>query len=144
MTIDVLPSADSGFGRRVRLRLSDERIIWFTTTGADGTPQPNPVWFLWEEPDSFLVYNRPDAHRLAHVVARPRVALHFDGNGEGGDIVVFTGRADLDPDLPPAHQSDPYLAKYREAMIQVSGGVEAFAAQYPAGVRVRVDRVRGF
>lgn len=33
------------------------------------------------------------ANRLTHVVDRPRVALHFDGDGAGDDIVVFTGTA---------------------------------------------------
>src|SRR6478609_6474665 len=42
---------DTEFGARVRQRLQDETLIWFTTTSADGTPQPNPVWFLWE-PDT--------------------------------------------------------------------------------------------
>lgn len=32
-------------GERVRRRLRDEHII--STVGADGTRQPNPVWFLW-------------------------------------------------------------------------------------------------
>ena len=58
----VLPDAGTPFGDRVRERLVDEQVIWLTTVGADGTPQPNPVWFLWtpEEGDewgdgSFLI-----------------------------------------------------------------------------------------
>jgi hypothetical protein len=34
-----------------------------------------------------------NASRLNHVVDRPQVALHFDGDGTGGDIVVFAGAA---------------------------------------------------
>ena len=30
-------------GDRVRRRLSEAKVIWLTTTSADGTPQPNPV-----------------------------------------------------------------------------------------------------
>jgi phosphohistidine phosphatase len=80
---------DSDFGTRARHRLQDEIVIWLTTTSADGTPQPNPVWFFWEEDaDALLIYNANNAKRLEHVADRPRVSLHFDGNGRGGDIVA--------------------------------------------------------
>ncbi|WAX58089.1 hypothetical protein M6B22_04785 [Jatrophihabitans cynanchi] len=36
----VLPAAGTPFGDRVRERLADEQVIWLTTVGADGTPQP--------------------------------------------------------------------------------------------------------
>src|SRR3954453_942130 len=92
---------DTEFGQRVRQRLRDERLIWFTTTSADGTPQPNPVWFLWEEDhDSVLIYNATQAKRIAHVAVRPRVSLNFQANEHGGDIVVITGIAKQALDAP--------------------------------------------
>lgn len=141
---ETLPQVGTPFGDRVRQRLRDERVIWLTTIGADGTPQPNPVWFLWQEPDSLLVYNRADAHRLVHVAARPRVALHFDGDGRGGDVVVLTGSAAVEPGAPLAHEHPEYLAKYVDAATRVGGSPAEFAAQYPVALRVRVDKVRGF
>lgn len=33
------------FGRKVKRRLKKEQEIWLTTTDANGTPQPRPVWF---------------------------------------------------------------------------------------------------
>lgn len=130
------------FGLRVRERLDAEMVIWFTTVGADGTPQPNPVWFLWED-GGFLIYNRAGANRLAHIARRPAVSLNFDGDGRGGDIIVFTGRARRLDDRPPAHESPVYLDKYAEAMEGVSGSPETFGADYPVPVRVEVTRVRG-
>jgi PPOX class probable F420-dependent enzyme len=144
VTAGPLPDESSDYGQRVRTRLRDERVIWFTTTGADGTPQPNPVWFVWRDPDTVLIYSRADAHRLAHIAARPRVALHFDGNGEGGDIVVLTGTAHRVEAAPAPHQAAGYLAKYGEAMTRVSGSPETFSTEYPVAVEVVVDRVRGF
>lgn len=140
----VLPDASTPFGARVRDRLRDERVIWLTTIAGDESPQPNPVWFLWEDPDVLLIYNRPDAWRLRHISRRPRVALHFDGNGRGGDVVVFTGSAAPAPDLPQPHRNAAYLAKYTESMVRVSGTTEQFSSDYPIGVRVVVDRIRGF
>ena len=73
--------------------MHEEQAIWITTVSKDGTPQPNPVGFLFQEDKSILIYNMVDANRLNHVVERPQVALHFDSDGTGGDIVVFTGTA---------------------------------------------------
>jgi PPOX class probable F420-dependent enzyme len=140
----ILPSTRSPFGRRVHQRLTEEQVIWFTSIAADGTPQPNPVWFIWQDPASVLTYNRADAFRLGHIRQRPRVALHFDGNGRGGNIVVLTGSAEIAPDEPAPHEHEQYLNKYRKAMIRVSGSLEGFSAAYPVGVRVQVERIRGF
>jgi PPOX class probable F420-dependent enzyme len=131
------------FGDRVRARLRDAYVIWLTTVGADGTPQPNPVWFLWDGADSILVYNREHAHRLAHIDARPRIALHLDGNGRGGDIVVVAGTARRSPDDPAPHENPEYVAKYADGMTRVSGSLAAFSADYPVPVRVQIDRIRG-
>ncbi|WP_027942604.1 TIGR03667 family PPOX class F420-dependent oxidoreductase [Amycolatopsis taiwanensis] len=139
--MSVIPNSE--FGQRVRERLRSEDVIWFSTVGADGTPQPNPVWFLWQE-NGFLIYNRADAHRLAHIVHRPQVSLNFDSDGQGNDIVVFTGRAVRLEDQPLPHELPAYVEKYGDAMIRIGGSREKFSADYPVAVRVEVTRVRGF
>jgi PPOX class probable F420-dependent enzyme len=137
----VLP--EGTFGDRVAARLREAYVIWLTTVGSDGTPQPNPVWFIWDGADTVIVYNRADAHRLAHISARPNVALHLDGNGRGGDIVVLAGRAERAPELPPPHEVAEYLAKYQAGMIRVSGSPERFSIDYPVPLRITVTRLRG-
>lgn len=134
--------ADGQFDRRVRERLQTEMIIWLTTVGADGTPQPNPVWFLWQQ-EGFLIYNRSGANRLAHIAARPRVSLNFDGDGRGGNIIVFAGEARRLDDQPPPHELPDYEKKYGEAMIRVAGSAENFSADYSEALRIDVTRVRG-
>jgi PPOX class probable F420-dependent enzyme len=134
---------ESQFGQHVRERLQTETVVWFTTVGADGTPQPNPVWFLWQE-NGFLIYNRAEANRLAHIVPRPEVSLNFDGDGQGGDIVVFTGRAVRLDDEPLPHELPAYVEKYGDAMARISGSRENFGAAFPVAVRVDVTRVRGY
>lgn len=143
MASDVLPDPDSDFGQRVRSRLGDDQVIWLTTVGADGTPQPNPVWFLWDGAATLLIYNMASANRLGHIASRPQVSLHLDGDGHGGDIVVLAGYAELAPQSPAPHEQAAYLAKYREPMTQVSGSPEAFSAAYPVALAVQVSRVRG-
>lgn len=41
-------------------------------------------------------------------------------------------------------QAEDYVAKYRTAMIRVSGSIDQFGADYPLLMRVEVSKVRGF
>lgn len=141
---DVLPGADTAFGTRVRERLRDEKLIWLTAVGADGTPQPNPVWFLWDGADDVVVYTLADARRLAHIAARPRVSLNFNSDGGGGDIAVLRGIAERADDLPRADEVAAYLDKYADGMVAVVGSVEEFAATYSVPIRIRLTGARGF
>ncbi len=83
----------SEFGRRAARRLHEERLAWLTTVSPRGTPQPVPIWFLWDGDASILLYSRPDTPKLRNIAANPRVSLHLDGNGQGGDVVVCLGEA---------------------------------------------------
>ena len=98
------------FGQRAARRLREEKLAWLTTVSANGTPQPIPVWFLWDGDRSILLYSRPDTPKLRHVAANPRVTLNLDGNGRGGDIVVVHGEAHVATD-PPANRVPAYVEK---------------------------------
>jgi PPOX class probable F420-dependent enzyme len=140
--MSLLPDPRTRFGARVQRKLRDERLVWLTSVGHDGTPQPNPVWFLWEG-DTFLVYNAAHARRLGHIRRRPRVSLHFETGADADDVVVFTGVAEVAEGQPPPHLVPEYVARYGEDMARISGSLEAFSAEYPVPVRVRVSGVRG-
>jgi PPOX class probable F420-dependent enzyme len=140
----VLPDPQTEFGARVDRRLREDKLAWLTVVDATGTPQPAPVWFLWDEgSQTVLVYSRGEAKRLEHLRANPRVALHLDGDGRGGDVVVLTGRAERAPDEPPAPENPPYLDKYGEWIMRGWGTAEKFAAQYSVPLRLSVRRLRG-
>jgi PPOX class probable F420-dependent enzyme len=139
----ILPDPATPFGERVAQRLREELVIWLTTTGADGTPQPAPVWFLWEG-ERFLIYTLANAKRLAHIERNPRVALNFDGDGTGGDIIVFTGVARQAPDMAPADQHPAYAEKYRGLIVEEFQTAEKFARGYPVALRITPTKVRGF
>jgi PPOX class probable F420-dependent enzyme len=139
-----LPDSSTPFGERVARRLRDERLIWFTTVDAKGMPQPTPVWFLWDETNStMLIYSRADAKRLVHLQQNPRVALNFDGNGTGGDIIVITGEARVSTDDPPADRLPIYAEKYRDFIARRYETPEKFASIYPVALRIRPITVRG-
>jgi PPOX class probable F420-dependent enzyme len=141
--MSVIP--ESAFGDRVRSRLRDREVIWFTTTSANETPQPNPVWFFWEEDnESVLIYNATRAHRVDHVAVRPRVSLHFDTDAHGDDVIVMTGVAEQASDVPPVTEHEDYLIKYRDGIGRIGSDPAKFAQDYSVPLRIRLTRVRGF
>jgi len=139
----VLPDPSTEFGARVARRLAEEPIAWLTVVDGAGTPQPAPIWFLWDG-DTALIYSLNGAKRLDHLRARPRVTLHLDGNGQGGDIVVLTGEIADEPDAPAVADNPEYVAKYGGRIAAGSWGTpEVFGAQYSVPLRFRPRRVRG-
>jgi PPOX class probable F420-dependent enzyme len=131
------------FGARVARRLEQEIIIWLTTVRADGTPQPSPVWFVWSD-DALLIYSQPNKQKLRNIARSPNVALNFDGNGQGGDIVVISGQASIDPSAPPCDQVAAYVTKYRDHIIRIGYAPATFAAGYSVAIRVTPTALRGF
>jgi PPOX class probable F420-dependent enzyme len=133
----------TAFGERVVRRLNDEAIIWLTTVRADGTPQPSPVWFVWDGTE-LLIYSQPKTQKLRNIARNPRVSLHFDGNGTGGDIVIITGTARLAPDAPPADALPAYTTKYGERIKGIGMEPRHFALGYSVAIRVMPESLRGF
>ena len=132
----------TAFGARVAGRLREEIVVWLTTISPRGGPLPMPVWFVWDGADSVRVYSQEGA-RVRNLTADPRVSLNFDGDGEGGDIVVISGRASIERDAPPADRDPDYLAKYDEKIAGIGLTPEMFAARYSVPLRIALTRVRG-
>ena len=71
------------FGRFAMKSIKSEYFVWLTTVDSKGTPQPRPVWFIWEN-DTFLIYSQAKAHKLKHIQNNPNVSLHFNSADEKG------------------------------------------------------------
>ena len=132
---------ETALGARVIERLSNERVIWLTTTGASG-PQPAPVWFIYERGaggERILVFSKTDARRVANIGANPRVALNLNCTVDGSDVHVIRGVARLAPEVPQAAEYAPYLSRYRDWILdgeQWGETAEGFAAQYSIPVEI--------
>jgi PPOX class probable F420-dependent enzyme len=110
--------------------------------GPDGTPQPNPVWFLWEG-DSFLIYTQPGSVKVRNLRLNPNVALQFNTDREGGEVVVFTGQARFEKAVAE-ETAAAYLDKYREGIDRIDMTFESFSRSYSTPIRVTPQRMRGF
>jgi PPOX class probable F420-dependent enzyme len=138
----MLIDSSTEFGKRVERRLRDASTIWLTTVRPNGTPEPSLVWFYWDG-SAFHIYSQPNTQKLRDIARDARVALNFDSNGQGGDMVVFTGDAVIDQSAPPAHQNSPYLAKYQRAIAGIGMTAESFAKGYSVALRVTPTKLRG-
>jgi PPOX class probable F420-dependent enzyme len=134
----------SKFGRAVKRHLKDQYVIWLTTVDSDLTPQPRPVWFIWDD-DSFRIFSKPDAHKVKHIEKNANVALHFNTDDTGDKhVIVFTGEAILDASCPPAHKVAAYLKKYKGGIIALGMTPEGFSMEYSRAIRIRPADVRGW
>jgi PPOX class probable F420-dependent enzyme len=130
------------FGARVARHLREEIVVWMTTVSAAGSPVPRPVWFLWEGANSVAMYSQPKL-RIRNLESNPRVALNFDGDGDGGDIVVLSGTATVDSGLPAANENPNYLSKYDDHIARLGMTPETFAREYSVPVRIELTKLQG-
>ncbi|MBI2762613.1 MAG: TIGR03667 family PPOX class F420-dependent oxidoreductase [Chloroflexi bacterium] len=130
-------------GAHALRRLIDDRIAWLTTVTPSGQPQSTPIWFLWADGE-ILIYSDHRALRNRNIAANPRVSLHLDDDGEGGDIVVVQGEARIDPGQPPVPANAPYLAKYGQWIDAELGGPDKMAETYSVAIVIKPTRGTAF
>jgi PPOX class probable F420-dependent enzyme len=133
----------TALGAQVARHLREDRVAWLTTVTPGGAPVPSPIWFWWDGGDTVRLFSLPDTARTRNIDANPKVALNFAGDGDGGDIVIRSGRAALDPDGPGAHELAPYVAKYGWGFERLRVTPEQFARRYSVPIRIRHTTVRG-
>jgi PPOX class probable F420-dependent enzyme len=131
------------FGRHVNRRLRQEKIIWLTTVDSNNTPQPRPVWFHWDG-ETVLIFSERQKAKLRHIAANPRVALNFNTDEDGGDVVVLIGDARILDEPPDPNRVKTYLRKYREGIKDLGMTVQEFSDSYSVPILVTPKSMRGF
>lgn len=130
------------FGKRVQRRLREEEIIWLTTVGADGTPQPSPVWFLWDG-ESVLIFSKPETPKVRNIRHNANVSLHLDSDGRGGDIIVLTGTATVEPHPDGAPAPLAYRQKYAQGIKNIGMTEETMLRAYSTAIHILPTHLRG-
>jgi len=135
----------SKFGRVAKKNIQSEYFIWLTTVDSQGTPQPRPVWFIWEN-DSFLVYSQAKAFKLKHIKKNPQVALHFNTADALGEkrFIAFSGTAKIDKKSQPVDKNRAYLKKYKSGIARLGATPEQFAGEYSVAIRIAPANLRGW
>lgn len=124
-----------------RRRIAADAVAWLTTVTDGGAPAPNPIWFV-PDGDDLIVFSEPSSRRVHNISARPKVALHFNSDATGGDIVIVNGTAAIAYNSPPgAHPS--WVEKYADAIRDELGTtVDQLDAVYNARITITPTRVR--
>jgi PPOX class probable F420-dependent enzyme len=123
----------------VSRRLESDRYGWLTTVAASGQPVPRLVWFVFDG-NQLTLYSMPNAGKVAHIKARPRVGFNLDSDGKGSGVIVVGGEASID-----AVDSDPiadgrYQAKYHDYALSM-GMTEEFLAAFTTRIKISIDKV---
>lgn len=141
-----------------RKLIKREYVVWLTTMGSDLAPQPRsphfpleqragqprPVWFICDK-DSFLIFSQAHAHTVKHIQSHPNVSLHFNTDETGDrDVIVYVGRAQIDPSIPPAHKVRAYFKKYKSGSQDLGTTPEQFSQEYSVAIRVTPTSLRGW
>jgi PPOX class probable F420-dependent enzyme len=133
----------SEFGQRVAKRLADEQVAWLVTVDSSGTPQPNPVWFIWDG-ETALIYSQPNQAKIRNIERSGHASLNFNSDFHGGDVVVLTGTAQVEPAAPSADQNPAFIEKYADGIASINMTPESFAASYSAPILITPTKLRGF
>ena len=124
--------------------VKQEYVVWLTTVDSTNTPQPRPVWFIWDK-DAFLIFSQPQAHKVAHIRKNSFVSLHFNTDKTGDqDVVVYAGVATIDQAAKPAHKVPAYFRKYKTGIQDLGMTPEQFSAEYSVAIRVKPTSLRGW
>ena len=135
----------SEFGTKAAQRLSQEGIIWLVTVRQDRTPQPSPVWFLWDG-ETFLIYSQPDTQKLRNIAGSPKVSLHLRGDAWGNDITIITGDARIDEAAPLVREVPEFVKKYVDDLKSAKSleDFDRIMDGYSVAIRVTPTGLRGF
>jgi len=133
------------FGRFAKKHLKSEYFLWLTTVDSTGTPQPRPVWFIWEN-DTVLIFSKPKAYKVKHIQHNPNVSLHFNTADTKADkrLIILTGIAKIEKDCPPAHKLRAYIRKYKSGMSDLNLTPLQFSQEYSVAIRVTPTNLRGW
>ena len=133
------------FGRFAMKHLKSEHFIWLTTVDSTGTPQPRPVWFIWEA-DSVLIFSQAKAYKVKHIQKNPNVSLHFNSADAQGEkrLIMITGIAKIDSHCLPANKIRAYLHKYKSGIIGLNATPAQFAGEYSVAIRITPTNLHGW
>ena len=120
-------------------RLSSDKYVWLTTVAKSGQPVPRLVWFFFDGKE-VTVYSQPNAAKLRHIKAHPRVSLNLDSDGNGRGTVVIGGEARIEVADADPIADEQYQAKYRDYAVSM-GMTEEFLAAFSTRLKISIGKV---
>ena len=124
----------------VQQRLREETIIWLGTVRPDGRPHLVPVWFLWEETGTILIFSQPEKQKIRNIRANANVTLALHTDEDGGDVVIIDGTGEILPDGQVSATLPVYEQKYTPLMQAMNWTAATMAKEYSQAIRIYPTR----
>ena len=122
--------------QEVSSRLEFDRYGWLTTMAKSGQPVPRLLWFFFDGRE-ITVYSMPNAAKVRHIKAHPRVSLNLDSDGNGRGTVVVGGEARIDAVDADPIADEQYQAEYAAGM----GMTKEFLAAFSIRLKISIEKV---
>ncbi len=129
--LDLTKERDAHIDKRLRAEL----MMWLSTVRPDGRPHLVPVWFLWDG-ETILIFSRPNQQKLRNLQHNPNVVVALDTAGQGDDIVMIEGKAELLNDPAVSAALPAYAEKYKQRLELYGWTGEAMAQDYSQAIRI--------
>ena len=135
---------NSEFGQKALSQLHHDHVSGLQPPRSkSGTPQPNVVWFLYQDGD-IIVYTKPAYQRLENIAKNPKVSLNFNTPEDGEAMTVFTGTAVIDPATKSVIDNPEYIEKYERWMDHIGTTPQAMSDDYSVPIRIKLEKLRGW
>ncbi len=136
--LDLTKERDAHIDKRLRAEL----MMWLSTVRPDGRPHLVPVWFLWDG-ETILIFSQPNQQKLRNLQHNPNVVVALDTAGQGDDVVMIEGKAELlnDPGMSTALPA--YAEKYKERLELYGWSGESMAQDYSQAIRITPTKFFG-
>jgi PPOX class probable F420-dependent enzyme len=136
--LDLTKERDAHIDERLRAEL----MMWLSTVRPDGRPHLVPVWFLWDG-RTILIFSRPNQQKLRNLQHNPNVVIALDTAGQGDDIVMIEGKAELLDDPAVSAALPAYAEKYKQRLALYGWTGEAMAQDYSQAIRITPTKFFG-
>jgi PPOX class probable F420-dependent enzyme len=129
--LDLTKERDAHIDKRLRAEL----MMWLSTVRPDGRPHLVPVWFLWDG-RTILIFSQPNQQKLRNLQRNPNVMVALDTAGQGDDVVMIEGKAELLNDPAVSAALPAYAEKYKQRLELYGWTGEAMAQDYSQAIRI--------
>lgn len=116
----------------IERRLTESKVYWLATAGADGQPHGRPVDGLWLD-GVLYVGGSPATRWMRDLAENPRVSVHLE---DGFDVVILDGDAEMSTGLP-REVAERLAAASNEKYPQYGTTVDDYLGPGPVLIRPR-------
>jgi len=134
--LDLTKERDAHIDKRLRAEL----MMWLSTVRPDGRPHLVPVWFLWDG-ETILIFSQPNQQKLRNLQHNPNVVVALDTAGQGDDVVMIEGKAELLNDPGVSAALPAYAEKYKQRLELYGWTGEAMAQDYSQAIRITPTKI---